>query len=244
MESELNSLDTFKSTSNPIKGKSLVTKAAPSPSNQRDSQDKFLQFRTVPGPSDANGLVTMVTCPLCGSEAVAEKCRLDIHKLSGQTSARKYLRFRVKGARKTLDKLLQAEVDLEEKFVQAEADKKQHKIAVLKSWTSERLAQAKLSKVEAEKSKAKTVHYQDPMDVHNDEPSASTEGSPVLKESPALAGNFIKISTKESQEIWKSHMVVGSRTAPLHKKFRKPGSFFLLPHPPSLNLCCLSSVLR
>jgi hypothetical protein len=154
---------------------------------------------------------------------------------------RRYLQFRVNGNRRALEKLLTVQVNLEDKFVQQ--DKKQHDLAVLKAQTKIRLAKAKLSKVEAEKSKARTVHYQDPMDVDNDEPSASADGSPVLRESPALAGTFIKILTKETQEIRKSHMV-GAVEQPHCTKSRKLCFFSPLPHPPYLNLCYLSSLLR
>jgi hypothetical protein len=100
------------------------------------------------------------------------------------------------------------------------------------------LAKAKLSKVEAEKSKANPIHYQDPMDVDDEEAPACTEGtSEVLKESPAPAGTYIKISTKESQEIRKSHMVRGNRTTPLHKAVQKPPPFLF---PPTISESLLS----
>jgi hypothetical protein len=44
----------------------------------------------------------------------------------------------------------------------------------------------------------------------------------VLKESPVQTGTYIKISTKESQEIRKSHMVEGNITAPCTILFKKP----------------------
>ncbi len=109
---ELNSFTIPKST-NPVKGKSLVAKSELRPSNQGAPQDNVLTIRTVEGPTGANGHTIMVTWPLCGSEAVGERCRPDVHKLSGQSSSRRYLRFWVDGARRTMDKLLQAEKDLE-----------------------------------------------------------------------------------------------------------------------------------
>jgi hypothetical protein len=114
MRSELNSFTIPKST-NPVKGKALVAKSDHRPSKQVAPQDDALITRAVKSPTDAT---IMVTCPTCGAEAVAEKCRPDFHKLSGQSSSRRYLRFKVDGTRRTLDKLLQAEKDLKEKFVQ------------------------------------------------------------------------------------------------------------------------------
>jgi hypothetical protein len=110
-QSSLNTLKTVL-TPNPTKGKSLVTKAIPSLSNQEGSQEEVtLQTRTTPGPSEATGSSVWVACPTCGIEVIVEKIRLDIHKLSGPNSARKYLNFRINGSRKTLEKLLQAQTD-------------------------------------------------------------------------------------------------------------------------------------
>jgi hypothetical protein len=150
-----------------------------------------------------------VACPTCGSEVIAEKIRLDVHKLSGQNSAWKHLNFRIEGSRKTTEKLLQAWTDLGEKFVQ------QDEIALLISLAREQLAKVKLSRAESEKSKPKTIHYQDPMDVDSDEIDKSTRGTlSILGESPvSIAGTSFKISTKESQEIHKSHTSGGNRTA-------------------------------
>jgi hypothetical protein len=67
-----------------------------------------------------------------------------------------------------------------------QVDQKARDLAALKAQTLERIAKAKLSKVEAEKSKTTPIHYQDPMDGDNEEAPASTKGtSEVLKESPA-----------------------------------------------------------
>jgi hypothetical protein len=53
----------------------------------------------------------------------------------------------------------------------------QDELALLRSLAKENAAKAKLSKAESEKSKAKTVHYQDPMDVDSEEIIESAKGT-------------------------------------------------------------------
>jgi uncharacterized protein (DUF1697 family) len=62
---------------------------------------------------------------------------------------------------------------LEEKF--AKADQKAWDLAIAKAETLEKLAKAKRSKVEAEKSKVAAIHYQDPMDVDSEDVTALSE---------------------------------------------------------------------
>jgi hypothetical protein len=68
------------------------------------------------------------------------------------------------------------------------------------------------------------------MNVDSDKIDKSIKGTlSILGESPvSIAGTSLKISMKESQEIGKSHMSGGSRTAPLHKVQEGP---FLFPSP-------------
>ena len=153
MVNKLGNLNTNNSTG-PVEGTSTVTE--PRPSNQNAPQDQ----QTLKTRVDESkvGTVTYVTCPTCGAETVAEAAKPDIQKLSGRTSSRRYLRYKIDGANRTLAKLRQAEVDLEEKF--AQADQKAWNLALAKAETLEKLAQVKRSKVEAEKSKVAAIHYQ------------------------------------------------------------------------------------
>ena len=86
--------------------------------------------------------------------------KLDIQKLSGRVSSRQYLRYKIDGANRTLAKMSQAELDLEEKF--AQADQRARDLALAKAETLEKLAKAERSRVEAERSKVAAIHYQDP----------------------------------------------------------------------------------
>ena len=162
MGNKLGSTSTIKSTG-PVEGTSMVTESRPS--NQEAPQDQeVLKIRAV---KSKVGTEIMVTCPTCGAEAVAEAAKPDIQKLSGRASSRRYLRYKIDGANRTLAKLRQEELDLDEKF--AQADQKARDLDLAKAETLEKLAHVKRSKVEAEKSKVAAVHYQDPMDVDNEE---------------------------------------------------------------------------
>jgi predicted phage-related endonuclease len=153
----------------------------------------------------------------------------DITKLSGRTSARRYLKYRIQKANIVLANLHDAEGELEERF--AQADQKAQDLALAKAEALERLAQVKRSQVEAEKSKVAAIHYQDPMDVENEEEivlSQSAVGSITTMGKPSC---FQKLTTEESIAIRKSHMVGGSRTAPLGKQTAPPTVPFSFPTP-------------
>ena len=222
---ELNSADTSNSRS-PVAGPSKVTEHKPS--NQDAPQDpEALKIRV---DETKVGSFTHVTCPTCGTETVAEMPKPDITRLSGRTSARRYLRYRMEKANTVLAKLHDAERELEARFDQA--DQKARDLALAKAEALERLAQAKRSKVEAEKSKVAATHYQDPMDVENEEEivlSQSKVGRVAAMGTPIGAH---KLTTAESIAIRKSHMVGGSRTAPLGKQTAPPAIPFSFPTPP------------
>jgi hypothetical protein len=212
MGTELGGTDTIKSKS-PVEGTAMVTESDSRPSNQVAPQDQ--EALTIRAAESEIGTVIMVTCPTCGAEAIAESTRPDIHKLSGRASSRRYLRFKIDRANQTLAKLHQAELDLEEKF--AKADQRARDLALAKAETLEKLAKAECSKVEAEKSKVDAIHYQDSMEVDNESRIVLSQTASGILSTPGQPGTFVKISTEESRAIRKSHMVGGSRTAPLGK---------------------------
>jgi hypothetical protein len=145
MGTELGSTDTNKSNS-PVEGTSRVTESRPS--NPDAPQDpEALKIRAVKGKT---GTEVLITCPTCGAETVAEAPGPDIQKLCGRTSSRWYIKYKIDRANRTLVKLCQAAEDLEEKF--AQADQKARDLAFAKVEALERLAKAKRSQVEAEKS--------------------------------------------------------------------------------------------
>jgi hypothetical protein len=114
----------------------------------------------------------------------------------------------------------------------AQADQKARDLAFAKAEALERLAQANRSKVE--KSKVAAVHYQDPMDVESE-----PEEVIVLAQSEvgrlATVGKpsgFARLTTEESRAIRQSHMVGGSKTAPLGKQ---PAPYIFPNPPPTIN---------
>jgi hypothetical protein len=226
MGSELGNTDTTKSKV-PVERTVTVRKSDSRPSNQAALQDQ--EALTIRAVESKTGSIIMVTCPTCRAEAVGESSRPDIQKLSGQATSRRYLRFKTDGANRTLAKLHQAELDLEEKF--ANADQKALDLALAKAEVLEKLAKAKRSKIEAEKSKVAAIHYQNPMDVDNESEIILSETASGVLKCPVQTGTFIKISIEESKAIRKSHIVRGSRTAPLGKPAPVP---FLFPSPPPL----------
>jgi hypothetical protein len=226
MGTELGSTDTIKSKG-PVKVTSMVTESRPS--NHAAPQDQ--EALTIRAVKNKIGSVIMVTCPTCGTEAVAESARPDIQKLSGRYSSRRYLRYKRDGANRTLAKLRQAELDLEEKF--AQADQIARDLALAKAETLEKLAKAKCFKVEAEKSKVAAIHYQDSMEVDSDNKIVLSQSAVGVLSTPGQPGTHVKISTEESKAIRKSHMVGGSRTAPLDKQ--KPVPYAFPTPPPTIN---------
>ncbi len=180
------------------------------------------------------GPLTHVRCPTCGTETVAELPKPDITKLSGRTSARRYLKYRIQKANIVLANLHDAEGELEERF--AIADQKARDLALAKAETLERLAQAKRSQVEAEKSKVAATHYQDPMDVENDERVVLSKTKMFTLETTGKPSSFPRLTTEESIAIRKSHMVGGSRTAPLGKQTAPPPTPFSFPTPPACHI--------
>jgi hypothetical protein len=123
-------MNTINSTG-PVEGTSKVTE--PRPSNPDAPQDpQALKIRV---DESKVGAITFVTCPTCGAESVAEAVKPDISKLSGRTSSRRYLRYKIEGANRTLTKLRQAEVELEEKF--AKADQKAQDLALMIGWSDD-----------------------------------------------------------------------------------------------------------
>jgi hypothetical protein len=122
-------------------------------------------------------------------------------------------------------------LDLEEKF--AQADQRARDLALAKAETLEKLAKAELSKVEAERSKVAASHYQDSMEVDSEEKIVLSQSTVGVLTTRGQPGTHIKISTEESKAIRQSHMVGGSRTAPLGKQ--QPAPYIFTSPPPPTN---------
>ena len=222
---ELNSAD-LSNSPGPVAGTSK--RSEHKPSDQDVPQDpEALQTRVE---ETKIGPMTYVRCPTCGTETVAELPKPDITKLSGRTSAKRYLEYRIQKANIVLANLHDSVGELEERF--AIKDRKARDLALAKAEALERVAQAKRSQVEAEKSKVTAIHYQDPMDVENDEEIVLSQSAVSSLTTVGKPSCFQRLSTEESIAIRKSHMVGGSRTAPLGKQTKPPTVPFSFPTPP------------